>query len=107
MMRIYYRWIGDCKYEFYIDTGKRDDNSLLNVSLMIIIYIVGGGKVSNKKGRIKKRLMSPPETFVIGTGESWCYLTEDEKRCYLDLTKEEFRDVLIMYEINKVWSWKI
>lgn len=96
MTRVYWRWTGNCKYEFYIDTGRRHNSS----SLMITINIVGGGKVSNKRGRLKKRLMSPPSDFVIGTGETWCWLNDNEKKHYLDLTKEELKEVLILYELN-------
>lgn len=72
---------------------------------MITINIVGGGKVSNKRGRLKKRLMSPPSDFVIGTGETWCWLNDNEKKHYLDLTKEELKEVLILYELNLRWLW--
>ena len=102
MKKIYYRWSGGCKYEFYIDTGKHDH--ILNVSLMININIIGGGKVSNKRGRLKKRLMSPPSDFVIGTGETWCRLNEKEKKYYLDLTEEEFKEVLTTYKLK--WTWQ-
>jgi len=105
MTRIYWRWTGNCKYEFYIDTGRK--HGLLETSLMITINIIGGGKVSNKRGRLKKRLMSPPPSFVIGTGETWCILNKEEKKHYLDLTKEELKEVLILYELNLRWLlWK-
>lgn len=108
--KVYYRWILDSKYEFYIDTGKRKNTSSdpppLELSLMIAINIIGGGKVSNKKDRLKKRLMSPPKDFVIGTGETWCWLNDKEKRQYFELTEEELKSVLIKYGINLVWSWK-
>jgi hypothetical protein len=103
--RIYWRWTGNCKYEFYIDTGRKHNLSLLETSLMITINIVGGGKVSNKRGRLKKRLMSPPPDFVIRTGETWCWLNDNEKKHYLDLTKEELKEVLILYELNLRWLW--
>ena len=103
MTRIYWRWTGNCKYEFYIDTGRRHNSSLLETSLMITINIVGGGKVSNKRGRLKKRLMSPPSDFVIGTGETWCWLNERERGQYLELEPNEFKQLLETYDIDKVW----
>jgi hypothetical protein len=105
MTKIYYRWTGNCKYEFYIDTGVKDQNGpIVDISLMITINIIGGGKVSNKRGRLKKRLMSPPPDFVIGTGETWCRLNEKEKKYYLDLTEEELKEVLTTYELK--WTWQ-
>lgn len=107
MKKIYYRWSGGCKYEFYIDTGKHrnttSDDPPLNVSLMININIIGGGKVSNKRGRLKKRLMSPPSDFVIGTGETWCLLNKDEKKHYIELKPNEFKQLLEIYDIDKMW----
>ena len=49
--------------------------------------------------------MSPPPDFVIGTGETWCRLNDNEKKHYLDLTKEELKEVLILYELNLRWLW--
>ena len=107
-MKIYYRWSGGCKYEFYIDTGKHrnttsDNPPPLNISLMININIIGGGKVSNKRGRLKKRLMSPPSDFVIGTGETWCWLNERERGQYLELEPNEFKQLLETYDSDKMW----
>jgi hypothetical protein len=104
--KIYYRWSGGCKYEFYIDTGKHrnttSDDPPFNVSLMININIVGGGKVSNKKGRLKKRLISPPSDFVIGTGVTWCLLNEEEKKHYIELEPNEFKKLLKTYDISEM-----
>jgi hypothetical protein len=106
-MKIYYRWSGGYKYEFYIDTGKHrnttSDDPPLNVSLMININIIGGGKVSNKRGRLKKRLMSPPSDFVIGTGETWCLLNKEENKHYIELEPNEFKQLLEIYDIDKMW----
>ena len=104
MKKIYYRWSGGCKYEFYIDTGKhRNTTSPLNISLMININIIGGGKVSNKKGRLKKRLMSTPSGFVIGTGVTWCSLNKEEEKHYIELEPNEFKQLLETYDIDKMW----
>lgn len=105
MTKIYYRWTGNCKYEFYIDTGIKDQNGpLVDISLMIIINIIGGGKVLNKRGRLKKRLMSPPSNFAIGVGEIWCRLTEEEKKYCFDLTEEELKELLTTYELGWIWQ---
>ena len=106
--KIYYKWSGDCKYEFYVETGMHRntiyDNPPVDFSHMITINIVGGGKVSNKKGeRLKKRLMYPPSNFIIGTGETWCRLSDEEMKHYLELSPEDFKRLLEIYNIDMLW----
>ena len=105
--KIYYRWSEDCKYEFYIGTGMHRDpiyNPPVDLNHMITITIIGGGKVSNKKGeRLKKRLMYPPSNFIIGTGEIWCRLNDEEKKHCLELNREEFNRLLEIYNIDMFW----
>ena len=107
MKKIYYRWSGDCKYEFYIETGMHRnsiyDNPPVDFSHMITINIIGGGKVSNKKGeRLKKRLMYPPSNFVIRTGETWCRLSDEEMKHYIELELNEFKKLLETYDISEM-----
>ena len=99
-MKIYYKWSGGCKYEFYIDIGKhRKTTSDDSVSLMININIIGGGKVSNKRGRLKKQLISPPSDFVI---ETRVLLNKEEKKHYIELEPNEFKKLLETYDISEV-----
>ena len=96
-MKIYYKWSGGCKYEFYIDIGKHGKTTSDDpVSLMININIIGGGKVSNKRGRLKKQLISD---FVI---ETKVLLSKKEKKHYIELEPNEFKKILETYDISEV-----
>ena len=82
----------------------RYDNSPVDFFHMITIEIIGEGKVSNKKGeRLKKRLMYPPSNFIIRTGETWCWLDDEEKKHYLELNPEDFKRLLEIYNIDMLW----
>ena len=77
MTKIYWRWCADVKYEFYIGTGRtrKTPDLKTKVEEMVVIYLVGKRVCTNKKGRLKKYLLNPPENSVIGVGETWCWLS--------------------------------
>lgn len=88
------------KYEFYIDTGdlKWQPGFPQTLSKMICINIIRR-KVSNKRGRIKKTLFFPPEQILPVIEETWCYLSEKERKQYIELTNEEFEHLKKLYNV--------
>lgn len=99
MTKIYWRWCADVKYEFYIRTGQTRKTPYLKTE-MIVIYLVGK-RVSNKRGRLKKYLLNPPENSVIEVGETWCWLSDTEKHP-LELDRNELKKLLETYDISEV-----
>ena len=68
---------------------------------MVVIYLIGKRVCTNKKGRLKKYLLNPPENLVIGVGETWCWLSDTEKHL-LELDRNEFKKLLKTYDISEV-----
>jgi hypothetical protein len=101
--RIYWRWCADVKYEFYIGTGRtrKTPDLKTEVEEMVVIYLVGKKVCTNKRGRLKKYLLNPPENSVIGVGETWCWLSDTEKHP-LELDRNEFKRLLETYDISEV-----
>ena len=102
-MKIYYRWVGDIKLEIYIKTGRITTSPELNAEEMVVIYLVGKRVSTNKRGRLKKYLFNPPRNTVIGIGETWCWMSEEEKKFQLELSDIEFNQLIEKYDINKTW----
>ena len=103
-MKIYYRWCGNIKYEIYIRTGRTREMPDLKTEIeeMVVIYLVGRRVNVNKRRRIWKFLFNPPQNSVIGIGETWCWLSDDEKKHYLELGQNEFNKLLETYDIDKM-----
>lgn len=103
MTKIYWRWCADVKYEFYIGTGRTRKTADLRTEVeeMVVIYLVGKRVCTNKKGRLKKYLLNPPENSVIGVGETWCWLSDTEKHP-LELDRNELKKLLETYDISEV-----
>ena len=51
---------------------------------------------------MRKFLFNPPQNSVIGVGETWCWLSDDEKKHYLELDQNELNKLLETYDINKM-----
>ena len=103
MTKIYWRWCADVKYEFYIETGRtrKTPDLRTEVEEMVVIYLVGKIVCTNKKGRLKKYLLNPPENSVIGVGKTWCWLSDTEEHS-LELDQNEFKRLLETYDISEV-----
>ena len=103
MKKIYWRRCIDIKYEFYIGTGRtrKTPDLRTEVEEMVIIYLVGKRINTNKRKRLKKYFLNPPPDSVIGVGETWCWLDEEEKYL-LELEPDEFKQLLKTYDISEV-----
>lgn len=101
---IYYRWSGNIKYEFYIETKRTKTHEELRkeISEMFIIYLAGKKVCVNKRGRLKRLLLNPPEHTVIGIGRNWCWLSEDDRRLSFELELDEFKTLLKKYDISEM-----
>ena len=109
MIKVWWRWYGNCKYEFYFEGGKRlekGDGDYVyvvppNITHMININIIGT-KVSNKRGdRVKKLLLSPPQNRVVWINETWCFLSAMEKSLrFIILSDLEFSKLVERYRIK-------